>query len=301
MPPTTASAISSTGQALTSAPRRSAPDSFGPSRAGCRVAAHQPGDDADVERRGEQARYQRRHEQLGDVLLGRDGVDDQDDRRRDQDAQRAADRERAGGQGLVVATAPQLRQCRPAHGRRRRDRRAADRAECGAGADRRHGEPAATFADDRLGGPKQIARKSGPFCQGTHQDEQRDHRERVIGEQIVRRRLQPREECAGVGQKHIADATDGEHGEPDRHPQGHQAEQDGERQAAQRRVAHVSARRMLRKTVSSTTRVSQPASMAAIPIAQPIGRPSTMLRVPLAIVWTAPTAIITAIRPATRA
>ena len=36
-------------------------------------------------------------------------------------------------------------------------------------------------------------------------------------------------------------------------------------------------------------------------IGQPIGRPSTMLRVPLAMVSAAPTAIITAIRPATRA
>jgi hypothetical protein len=67
--------------------------------------AHVDGDGRDVAQHGDQARHHGRGKQLGDVLLGQDGVDDQRHRRRDQDAQRAAGGQRAGGQAAGVAVA----------------------------------------------------------------------------------------------------------------------------------------------------------------------------------------------------
>ena len=67
------------------------------------VPAHGPSDRQQVEAGGQQAGDQRRHEQLGDVLLGRDRVDDQDHR---------------GGSGCRASR--QRRACRSPAGRRSR-------------------------------------------------------------------------------------------------------------------------------------------------------------------------------------
>ena len=68
-------------------------------------------------------------EQGDDIGLHHDRVDDQHDRRRDQDAERAAGRERAGGERARIVVAAQFRQCDLAHHRSGRERRAADGAE----------------------------------------------------------------------------------------------------------------------------------------------------------------------------
>src|SRR5215203_1355413 len=110
-------------------------------RAGRWIAPHDEGDDDAVEQGGEEARDEGRLEQLGDVLLGRDGVDDKDDRRRDEDAEGAADRDRSGGEPVAVTIAPQLRQGRPPERGGGGYGRAADGAKPRASADHRHREP----------------------------------------------------------------------------------------------------------------------------------------------------------------
>jgi hypothetical protein len=77
-----------------------------------RAAARHDGDHDAVEQRRHDARHESRHEEFGDVLLGRDGVDDQDHRGRDEDPQGAANRDRAGREPVVVAVTPQFRQRR---------------------------------------------------------------------------------------------------------------------------------------------------------------------------------------------
>ena len=145
-----------------------------------------PGNGDAVEQRRHQARDQRRLEQLGDVLLGRDGIDHQDDRGRDQDAERAADRDRAGGKAAVVLVAQQLRQRRPAEGGGGRDRRAADRAERRAGA-RSPPSPArrAGARRQRSAARNSAVRQARLLGERAHQDEQRNDRERVVGELVV--------------------------------------------------------------------------------------------------------------------
>ena len=86
---------------------------------------------------GEQPRDQRRLEHGDDAGLDDDRVDHQDHRGRDQDAEGAAGGERAGGERRRVAVPPELGQHHLAHGRGGGERGAADRAEAGAGADRR--------------------------------------------------------------------------------------------------------------------------------------------------------------------
>ena len=125
-----------------------------------RLAAHDKRDRDAVEQGCEEPRDERRHEQLGDVLLGRDGVDDEDDRGRDEDAERAADRDRAGGEARVVAVAPQLRQRCPSERGGGRDRGAADGAEGRAGGDHRHGQAAAEVADESARRPEEGGRQA---------------------------------------------------------------------------------------------------------------------------------------------
>ena len=71
------------------------------------------------------------------------------------------------------------------HGRGRCDRRAADRAEAGAGDHGRHGEAAAQVADEGVGGAEKLLGHSGPRDEIAHQDEQRHHGQRVIASGLV--------------------------------------------------------------------------------------------------------------------
>ena len=119
------------------------------------IAADAPGNGQHVEEGGQQAGDEGRHEQLGDVLLGRDRIDDQDHRGRDQDAEGPTDGERAGRQGRRVAVTAQLGIGGTAHRGGGGDRGAADGAEGGAGADRSHRHPTAAVADQSAGGLEQ--------------------------------------------------------------------------------------------------------------------------------------------------
>ena len=75
---------------------------------GRHAPAEEDGHEA-VENGQDQPREQRGGEQLGDRLLGDDGVDHQDERRRDQDAEGAAGGDRAGRERRPVAGREHLR------------------------------------------------------------------------------------------------------------------------------------------------------------------------------------------------
>ena len=134
-----------------------------------------PADDRDHEdvQGGERdTRQQRGGEQLRHAGFGDDGVEDQDDRGRNQDAERAAGGDGAGRQPLIVAELAHFRDRNPRHGGGGRERRTADRPETGAGADCAHGERAAQAAEQGIGRPVQVARHAGTGGDDAHQDEQ---------------------------------------------------------------------------------------------------------------------------------
>ena len=161
--------------------------------------AVRPGMQAHVDRDRDQvadgrddAGHERRDEQLGDVLLGQDRVDDEHDRRRDQDAERAAGGERRGREapGVVdgaaspaARPAPSSRRSRP---RCRRSRRRPRRRRTAAIARPPRKWPISAFAAPNS------ARDSPPCVANcAHQQEQRDDR------QVVDREARARERPSG--------------------------------------------------------------------------------------------------------
>ena len=87
-----------------------------------------------------------RQKQLGDILFCQDRIDHQNDRRRDQDAQCPPRGQCRGGKPAGIAIAAQFGQRDLRHGRRCRQRAAADRAKARAGPHGRHRHTAATMA-----------------------------------------------------------------------------------------------------------------------------------------------------------
>ena len=108
-----------------------------------------------------------------------DRIDRGQHRGRDQDAQRAGGRDRAGRESGVVAVPPHFRDRHARKGRGGCDRGAADRTEQGAGADAGIGQRTADAGKHRIAGLEQFARHPGARRHRPHQDEQRDHRQRI--------------------------------------------------------------------------------------------------------------------------
>ena len=184
--------------------------------------------DGDQEHRREQEPGQHAgEEQLADRLLGENGVDHHAGARRDQDAERAAGGDHAGGEAVAVAVAAHLRQRDLADGRRARDRGAGQRREPGAGRDRRAGEAATPMADPGIGGGVEIARHSGQGRELSHQDEQRNDAERIRRCEVKRLGAEQRGGGRPAGERGKSDAADEQHRDADRHAQAEQHEQGG--------------------------------------------------------------------------
>ena len=189
------------------------------------------------QRRAQQAGQHAGGEQLADVRLGDDAVDHHDRRRRDHDAQRAAGGDDAGRQVVGVAELLHRRVGDLAHRRRGGDRRAADRAEAGAGEHRRVRQAAAHVADERIGGAEQLVRQPGAGDEVAHQDEQRHH---ATACRRSRSRRPPaprwRRVAAQPRIRPEADEADEAHREGQRHAQQREHEDRGE---AEQRLGHV--------------------------------------------------------------
>ena len=220
--------------------------------------AHGQRDREDVAEHRDQPRHHRRGKELGDVLLGQDRVDDQRHRRRDQDAQRAARGQRAGGQPARVAVALELRQRHLSDRRGRRHRRAADRAEGRAGHHGCHRQAAAKARHQRRRAFEQRARQAALGGEVTHQDEQRDDAQVEAGE--ARKGLRVQEACQRhpAGLHEVADATGDEHRHGDRHAHGHQAEHQREHRQRERHRAHLTPLRAARSGLSACERPGAP-------------------------------------------
>ena len=188
----------------------------------------------------DEARHHRGHEQFADRLLGEDGVDDQRDRGRDHDAQRAARCKSSGGQAPGIAVTAQLGQRDLSHGRGRGERRAADRAEAGAGADCGHRHAAAAMTEKRADEAEQAAAQAAMRGELTHQQEQRDDYQVVVREPRVGQILQGIEqrEHLSRGEVEIAACADAEHRDADRHTHDQQRHQDAEHAEADADPGH---------------------------------------------------------------
>jgi hypothetical protein len=116
----------------------------------------------------------------------------------------------------------------PVDGRERRggcDRGAADRGKAGAGRNRRDPEPAAQMSDEPVGGPEKFTAHAGIADQRAHQQEHRNHAERIVRHGPHRGladQLQRRRETNQIAKAGDADEA---HRHADRHAQQHQREQ----------------------------------------------------------------------------
>ncbi len=201
------------------------------------AAGHDQNDDG-VEHDRHQARDHRGHEQLGDVLLGGDGVDDEDDRGRDQKIDHAADGDERSREAVLVAVAAQLRQRGAAEGCGGRDGGTADGAEDGAGAEHRDAEPAADMPHEAARGGEQIAGHARLLGERAHEDEQRNDGEGIVRELLVGVRLHVGEERAEARQVAVAEGADHQHGQPYRHAYGDQQQHRAEADQGNRHSAH---------------------------------------------------------------
>ena len=128
-----------------------------------------------------QARHHAGEEQTADRGFGGDAVEDEGDRRRNQDAERAAGADRAGGHVVRIAAPPHLRNAHLADGRAAGRRGAGERGEDGAGAEignhqsARHAvKPAVERLVEILAGRRRADRRAHH-----HEHRDRDQREFV--------------------------------------------------------------------------------------------------------------------------
>src|SRR5262249_7196740 len=157
-----------------------------------------------------------------------------------------------------------------------------DRAEDGARSNHRNAEAATHPADQGAAQRKQVAGETGTFRECAHQHEQRDHGERVIGEQIVGYRVEEIQKAGESDKVDVAGASHGQNRERDRHwrneKQDHRekaADSDSEWGQFEARIRRLA---VSTETTARRNSMATPASMN-----QPIGRPITVLTVWLRI------------------
>jgi hypothetical protein len=124
----------------------------------------------------EGARVELHHRHAG----GR-AIDDEHDRRRDQDAQTAARRDDPGRQTYVVAGAQHGRQCQQAHQRDHRTDDAGGRGEDGAGHQRGDGQRTRQPCHGQMQALEQLLDQVGALDQIAHEHEQGNRNEHVVG------------------------------------------------------------------------------------------------------------------------
>ena len=162
-----------------------------------------------------------------DRLLGREAVEDQRQRRRDQDAERAARGDQPGREPLRIAALQQLRDAGRADRRARGRRRSAHRGEHRA---REHvGEPetAGDLVQPRVERPVDVGAGARLADRRAHQHEQRDRQQREVVELRVHR-LGDRPQ---IGRRH-EDRHERERRQAERERDRHAREQQHERDGA---------------------------------------------------------------------
>jgi hypothetical protein len=192
----------------------------------------------DVADRSDDPRNERGGEQLGDVLLREDRIDDERDRRRDEDAKRAAGGERSRGEPTRIVIAPHLRQRNLRDRRGRSDRRSRHRAERRAREHGGHRHAAPEVTDQCVREAEECPGEATLGRELPHEQEQRDDGQVVNRKPRPRRSLQVIQERGVVREGDIPDRPGDEHGDRDRHAQGHQREHRDEQREADHRGRH---------------------------------------------------------------
>ena len=186
---------------------------------------HRPGQDA-------------ADEEIGDRQVHHEAVDDEDDRGRNDDADRAAGRRRGGREMPVVAALDHLGMHDRADRRGGRRVGARDGGEQAAGAQRCHRQPAPQPAEEGIGEAGETARDARAVDEVAREDEER-HRQQgeAVGEDVGERRADVVEgEAENEARAHHPDADHQE----DRHPEG---EEDGDADRDQQDPGAVAHRR----------------------------------------------------------
>ncbi len=116
---------------------------------------------------------------------GRRTIDDQHDGRRNQDAEATACGDHAGRQANVVAGTQHRRQCQQAHQRHYRADDAGCGREHGAGDQRGHAQRARYARQRKMQALEQFLDQVGALDQVTHEHEQRDRDQHVVGHDRV--------------------------------------------------------------------------------------------------------------------
>ena len=193
----------------------------------------------DIDGGEDETRDEGGREKLRHALLRDRRIDHEDDRGRNENAKAAAGRDRARGEAVVIAGLAHFRQGDAGHRRGGGDRGAADGTKTG-GCENGCNRQAATDARQaHARGVEEIGREPRARGDITHQDEQRDHRERIgggcvegIGAQNCERRLP-------AADNRIADDTDQHQGRPDRHAQEEKCEEREDAAGADPLMAHI--------------------------------------------------------------
>ena len=166
--------------------------------------------------------------------------------RRNQDAQRTASSQRGRGQRTGITRALELRQGHLAHGGSRGQRRAADGTETGASADGCHGHTALAVAHPGFSRLEQRLRQAAERGKLPHQQEQRDHRQVVVGERAVGDLLELVEDgCVrAVDEVRPHQAAD-RHGQANGHANENQSQQDRKGPGGEFNTSHVNVLRWI--------------------------------------------------------
>ncbi len=167
-------------------------------------------------------------EGLAVIGLGKDAVDHQDTRRRNQDAGRAACGDRAGCKRVLVAELAHRRVGHLGEGRGGGDRRAADRPEARAGDDGGHGEAAAFVPEKGVGGVVELLGHARTHHEIAHEDEERDHRQGIREAGLVGGLRDHRCRRAEIDFPGEAEEAHDPHGEGHRDPHKSEQQESGE-------------------------------------------------------------------------
>ena len=141
-----------------------------------------PADDVHQVKKGqEEAREHRRSIELDDRLAGDRRVDDDHDRRWDQDSERPARCNDAGGKFHVVSRTQHRVEGDHAHQDHNGADEAAGNAPKGADDERRNGQRGGHAAERKLDAVEHLVHQRAAFHHKPHQHEQRDGDQNVIG------------------------------------------------------------------------------------------------------------------------
>ena len=134
-----------------------------------------------------QARQHAGEEQPADRRLGGDAVQDERDRRRDQDAERAAGADRAGGDVVRIAAPAHLGDAHLADRRAAGGRRAGQRGEHRAGAEIRDDEPARHAVEPAVERFVEVLARGRGADRRAHHHEHRDRHQREVVQARIER------------------------------------------------------------------------------------------------------------------